>query len=66
MQILNLGMDYFLFLIPTKTTAGIPMYIPRFSIITDSSSDMTSDSAFSISDSVKINGVFFNNVKFRD
>ena len=46
-------------LIPTITTAGTPRYIPRFSMITDNPSDMTSDSefAFSIKDNELIIGV---------
>jgi len=55
-------------LISTITTDGSPRYIPRFSIITEIPIFKTSGSvsAFSISDGVEINGVFFNNVKFRD
>ena len=41
------------------TTAGIPIYIPRFNAITDSPNPKTSDSefAFSIRDRVVIIGV---------
>ena len=51
--------NYILFLIPTITTAGTPRYIPMFSIITESPSDMTSDSdsAFLINDNELIIGV---------
>jgi hypothetical protein len=46
-------------LIPITTIAGTPRYIPMFSMITDSPSDMTSDSEFalSISDKLEIIGV---------
>ena len=42
-------LNYFIFLIPTTAAAGTPRYIPRFSAITESPSDMTSDSEFAFS-----------------
>ncbi len=44
----------------TTKIAGTPIYIPMFSAITDSPSDMTSDSAFSIKTSDEIIGVILN------
>ena len=40
--------NYILFLIPIIVITGTTRYIPMFNAITDSPSDMTSDSAFSI------------------